>query len=359
MLNIENIVKKYPGQEELVINNLSLEVVKGEFLSLLGPSGCGKTTLLRVIAGLDQSHEGQIFYDGKAIQNLPPQKRPFHIVFQKHALFPHLSVFDNIAYGLRLKKITEDQIRLKVQNILHLVNLNSMESRFPESLSGGQAQRVALARALVNEPKVLLLDEPLSALDEKLRQHMQLELRQLQKKLNITFIFVTHDQEEAFVLSDRVALMNKGKIEQLSSPTQLYENPQSLFVTQFIGKSTQFEISHFEEEEDLWVHFSLGPFRIKAQRQGKAEQNLVTIRPENILINKKNENLNWNYLKGKIINKIFKGRDSEIEIEIAPGVIIWANVAPFELSFQELKINQDVELIFDPRKTLFFKKDSL
>jgi len=227
LLEIVDIDKAVEGQ--IILNKINLSVNEGEFFSLLGSSGCGKTTLLRLIAGLDKPSSGEIRLDNKRIDNLPPQHRPTKMVFQKYALFPHMTAIDNVAFGLRLRKLPEAQVREKSMNALDMFGLKNFAGRKPETLSGGQQQRVAVARALVNEPRVLLLDEPLSALDQKMREHMQTELRALQKRLGLTFIYVTHDQEEAMILSDRIAVMNAGRLEQVSTPRDLFEKPASLF----------------------------------------------------------------------------------------------------------------------------------
>ena len=219
MLEIRSIQKQFGSQTAL--QSIDLVVKKGEFFSLLGPSGCGKSTLLRILAGLDNATAGQILWDGLRIDNLPARERPFNMVFQKYALFPHLTVQENIAFGLKIKKISSAETDLRVKEAMDLVNLHTFKNRMPETLSGGQAQRVALARALVNRPQCLLLDEPLTALDQKLREHMQTELRLLQRRVGLTFIFVTHDQEEAMLLSDRIAVMSEGRLEQVSEPKKL------------------------------------------------------------------------------------------------------------------------------------------
>lgn len=249
MLELLNIGKSFGSQTTL--NGINLFVEEGEFFSLLGPSGCGKTTLLRIIAGLERSTQGQILLDGKRVDELPAQKRPFNMVFQRHALFPHLSVGENIAFGLKLKSMPKDKIEAKVAEVLALVDMAEFRDRKPETLSGGQSQRVAVARALVNEPRVLLLDEPLSALDQKMREHMQKELRALQRKLGLTFICVTHDQEEAMALSDRIGIMNNGNLEQVSSPREIFENPGTIFASQFIEATTCLRGELIEVSQDL------------------------------------------------------------------------------------------------------------
>lgn len=239
MLELLNIGKSFSSQTAL--KGLNLSVREGEFFSLLGPSGCGKTTLLRIIAGLESADEGQILLKGERVDLLPAMKRPFNMVFQRYALFPHMSVEQNVAYGLKLKKVSQDDIQTEVAKALALVDMSSFRERRPETLSGGQAQRVAIARALVNKPKVLLLDEPLSALDQKLREHMQKELRALQRKLGLTFIYVTHDQDEAFALSDRIAIMDHGVLAYVGSPKEIFEVPESHFVSEFVGQRSHLQ----------------------------------------------------------------------------------------------------------------------
>jgi ABC-type spermidine/putrescine transport systems, ATPase components len=249
MLEILNIGKRFSSQ--IALKEINLSLVEGEFFSLLGPSGCGKTTLLRIIAGLETATEGKILLDGQRIDQLPAQARPFNMVFQKYALFPHLTVAENIAYGLKIKKLPADEIADRVADALALVEMTKFRDRKPETLSGGQQQRIAVARALVNQPRVLLLDEPLSALDQKMREHMQKELRALQQKLRLTFICVTHDQEEALTLSDRIGIMNNGELVQVSSPREIYENPESIFASQFIGHTSRFHGELVEISDDL------------------------------------------------------------------------------------------------------------
>ncbi len=249
MLELLNIGKSFSSQTALKAVNLS--IAEGEFFSLLGPSGCGKTTLLRIIAGLESATEGKIILNGERVDHLSAAQRPFNMVFQKYALFPHLTVEENIAYGLKLKKLSKNEIEGRVAEILALVEMAEFRERRPETLSGGQAQRIAIARALVNRPQVLLLDEPLSALDQKLREHMQKELRALQQKLGLTFIYVTHDQEEALALSDRIGIMNKGELVQVNSPREIYENPETIFASQFLGATSLLQGELVEISEDL------------------------------------------------------------------------------------------------------------
>lgn len=227
--------------DHVILHGINLEVRNGEFLTLLGPSGCGKTTLLRLISGFEEPTEGQLFIDGKSVEGLPPHLRHVHTVFQSYALFPHMSVFENVAFGLRCQKLPASEIKSRVEEVLKIVKLEKYTHRKPNQLSGGQQQRVAIARAVVNRPRVLLLDEPLSSLDYRLRKTMQIELKQLQRKLGITFIFVTHDQEEALSMSDRVVVMHEGHIEQIGTPRQVYEDPQNLTVAKFIGEANIFD----------------------------------------------------------------------------------------------------------------------
>lgn len=234
LIKLQNISKSFDGQD--VVNDLNLDIFDGEFVTLLGPSGCGKTTLLRIIGGFEYQDSGKVFIDGREVSDLQPNKREVNTTFQSYALFPHLNVFDNVAFGLKMNKVPKKEIKDRVMAALETVKLSGFASRMPGSLSGGQMQRVAIARAVVLRPKVLLLDEPLSALDYKLRKEMQLELKQIQRKLGITFIFVTHDQEEALSMSDRVVVMNQGLIQQVGTPKEVYENPANLFVAKFVGE---------------------------------------------------------------------------------------------------------------------------
>ncbi|MGV2641122.1 ATP-binding cassette domain-containing protein, partial [Clostridium perfringens] len=235
IIELKGITKSYG--KDTILDNLSLNIKKNEFLTLLGPSGCGKTTTLKIIAGFETADSGQVVFENNIINDIPPYERQLNTVFQKYALFPHMNVYENIAFGLKLKKMPKDVIDQKVKEMLKLVALEGYENRDIEALSGGQQQRVAIARALVNEPKVLLLDEPLGALDMKLRKGMQIELKRIQQKLGITFIFVTHDQEEALTMSDTIVVMNKGEIQQMGSPEDIYNEPANSFVAKFIGES--------------------------------------------------------------------------------------------------------------------------
>lgn len=239
IIELKHITKTFEDGFHAV-EDFNLEVKRGEFVTFLGPSGCGKTTTLRMIAGFDIPTEGEILLNGKPITDLPPHKRPINTVFQRYALFPHMNIFDNIAFGLKQKKVSKDVIKKKVKKVLELVDLEGFENRRVSTLSGGQQQRVAIARAVVNEPEILLLDEPLGALDLKMRKEMQLELKAMHKELGITFIYVTHDQEEALTMSDKIVVMSEGKTQQIGTPEDIYNEPKNAFVADFIGDSNIF-----------------------------------------------------------------------------------------------------------------------
>lgn len=305
MIDLKNISKNFGGDD--VLNNINLYIRENEFLTLLGPSGCGKTTTLRIIAGFESPSEGTVVFKGKDITRMPPFERPVNTVFQKYALFPHLDVFGNIAFGLKIKKLQKDDIVKKVTEGLRLVNLSGFEKRDIDSLSGGQQQRVAIARALVNEPKVLLLDEPLGALDLKLRKEMQIELKNIQKRVGITFIYVTHDQEEALTMSDTIVVMDKGIIQQIGTPVDIYNEPKNAFVANFIGESNIVEgIMH----EDFLVEFCDAKFECVDQGFAKMEPVEVVVRPEDIVMVPENEG----NLKGIVKEVTFKGVHYEMEV---------------------------------------------
>ncbi len=279
IVELENVNKIYGTNH--VVKDLNLTVEEGEFLTLLGSSGCGKTTTLRMIAGFEEPTEGSIKVEGESIEEKEPFERDVNTVFQSYALFPHKTIFDNIAYGLKMKKVPKDEIKERVKEIMKLVQLEGFEKRYPSQLSGGQKQRVAIARALINKPKVLLLDEPLGALDLKLRKQMQLELKRLQKKLNITFIYVTHDQEEALTMSDRIAIMHDGILDQLGTPTEIYESPATKFVATFIGETNIFDgMVSLVNEDDVQVTIENGFISGKAEGFRFGEYITVSVRPE-------------------------------------------------------------------------------
>lgn len=306
IIELKEISKTYG--DNTVLNNLSLNIKKNEFLTLLGPSGCGKTTTLKIIAGFENADEGLVLFGDNNITSLPPYKRKLNTVFQKYALFPHMNIYENIAFGLKIKKLPKAEIDKKVKNMLKLVALEGFEKRSVESLSGGQQQRVAIARALVNEPEVLLLDEPLGALDLKLRKEMQIELKKIQQRLGITFIFVTHDQEEALSMSDTIVVMNKGVIQQMGTPEDIYNEPANAFVADFIGESNILDGIMID---DYKVEFSNVIFECVDKGFNKNEKIDVVIRPEDIEITTVEKGM----LSGKVTSVTFKGVHYEIEVE--------------------------------------------
>ena len=306
IIELKNISKQY--EDNTVLDNLSLNIRKNEFVTLLGPSGCGKTTTLKIIAGFETADSGSIMFKNKDISDIPPYKRQLNTVFQKYALFPHMNVYENIAFGLKIKKLSKDEIDKKVKEMLRMVSLSGFEKRSIESLSGGQQQRVAIARALVNEPEVLLLDEPLGALDLKLRKEMQLELKKIQQELGITFIFVTHDQEEALTMSDTIVVMNKGLIQQKGTPEDIYNEPANAFVADFIGESN---ILDGVMVEDFKVIFADREFECVDKGFEPNEEIDVVIRPEDFKIVKAEEGM----LKGTVKSVIFKGVHYEMVVE--------------------------------------------
>lgn len=307
IIDLKNITKVYDG-DTLVLDNINLYIRKNEFSTLLGPSGCGKTTTLRIIGGFEYPTKGEIFFEGKRINDLPPYKRQINTVFQKYALFPHMNIFENIAFGLRIKKMSEKEIKLKVEEMLQLVGLKGFEKRSVDSLSGGQQQRIAIARALVNEPEVLLLDEPLGALDLKLRKEMQIELKKMQQRVGITFVYVTHDQEEALTMSDTIAVMNRGKIQQIGTPEDIYNEPKTAFIANFIGESN---IVEGIMERDYVVQFAGQTFQCVDKRFEDSSEVDVVVRPEDIEITTPEKGM----LKGRVIATTFKGVHYEMIVE--------------------------------------------
>ncbi|MBR2722415.1 MAG: ABC transporter ATP-binding protein [Clostridia bacterium] len=308
LIQLKGISKAYDG--EVVLDNISLEIHDKEFITLLGPSGCGKTTTLRIIGGFETPDEGDVFFDGERINDLPPYRRQVNTVFQRYALFPHLNVFDNIAFGLRIQKRKGEEIRERVKEMLALVNLRGFERRRVSTLSGGQQQRVAIARALINQPKVLLLDEPLAALDLKLRKDMQNELKNIQQKTGITFIYVTHDQEEALSMSNTVVVMAHGRIQQIGTPTDIYNEPVNAFVADFIGESN---IVDGVMLADRRVRLAGHTFDCVDGGFGKNEAVDVVIRPEDVDVVK----VDAGQLCGTVTGVTFKGVHYEIIVDVA------------------------------------------
>lgn len=299
-------VNKHYGSNHIV-KDLDLDIYKGEFLTLLGPSGCGKTTTLRMLAGFENPSSGEIYLNGKEIVNVQPFKRDVNTVFQNYALFPHMTVRENIGYGLKMKKVHKSEITERVNQALKMVQMESFADRKPRQLSGGQQQRVAIGRAIVNNPTVLLLDEPLGALDLKLRKQMQFELKHLQQKLGITFIYVTHDQEEALIMSDRVAVMNQGRIEQIDSPKVIYNHPKTRFVADFIGETNLLEgVIAGSGEKETVVQIENQPFSFGEWKEGKVGEKIyLSARPEQITLHK--EKPEDPCLSGTVTESIFAG----------------------------------------------------
>lgn len=314
LIQLKGVVKRF--DDETILKSLDLSIKDGEFVTLLGPSGCGKTTTLRIIAGFETPDEGEVLFAGKNIINIPPNKRNINTVFQRYALFPHLNVKENIAFGLKLRKTPQKEIDRKVAEMLELVNLKGFEQRSVTSLSGGQQQRVAIARAVVNEPKVLLLDEPLGALDLKLRKEMQVELKKLHERLDMTFIYVTHDQEEALTMSDTVVVMRSGEILQKGTPIGIYNEPANAFVADFIGESN---IIPGVMKQDKVIEFLGTVYDCVDTGFAKNESVDVVIRPEDVVLLEEGETSiqqHDNLLKGRVLSCLFKGVHYEMLIEV-------------------------------------------
>lgn len=347
LIDIKHVSKSF--DDNLVLDDLNLYIRENEFLTLLGPSGCGKTTLLRILGGFEKPDQGQILFEGQDITNLAPNKRQLNTVFQKYALFTHMTIAENIAFGLKIKKKTKSYIQDKIRYALKLVNLDGFENRYPDSLSGGQQQRIAIARAIVNEPKVLLLDEPLGALDLKLRQDMQYELIRLKNELGITFIYVTHDQEEALTMSDTIVVMNQGYIQQIGTPEDIYNEPQNAFVADFIGESN---ILPAIMVRDKLVQILGTNFSCVDTGFGKNEPVDAVIRPEDIDLVKPEEGT----IEGVVTHLIFKGVHYEMEVtahnfewlvhstDMFPvGTKVGIHVDPFDIQIMKKPESEDEE----------------
>ena len=337
-------VSKWFGDKQ-VLDDVNLSIRKGEFVTILGPSGCGKTTLLRILSGFETASEGEILLEGADITQTPPHQRPMNTVFQRYALFPHLNVYDNIAFGLKLKKTKANIIENKVRRALKMVGMTDYEHRDVNSLSGGQQQRVAIARAIVNQPTVLLLDEPLAALDLKMRKDMQMELKEMHKTLGITFIYVTHDQEEALTLSDTIVVMSEGVIQQIGTPTDIYNEPENCFVADFIGESN---ILNGTMVEDRLVRFMDTEFKCVDEGFGNNVPVDVVIRPEDIYIMAPTESA---MLHGRVSSCIFKGVHYEMTVQLPNG---------YELMVQDYNAfepESEVSLIIKPSDIHVMKKE--
>ena len=346
-------VEKWFGENH-VVKNMNLEIQEGEFLTLLGPSGCGKTTTLRMIAGFEDASSGTIEVQGVRVEEMEPFQRDVNTVFQNYSLFPHMTVFENVAYGPSIKKVPKEQIKKSVSEMLELVQMSGYESRKPDELSCGQKQRVAIARALINQPRVLLLDEPLGALDMKLRRQMQIELKRLQKKLGITFVYVTHDQEEAMTMSDRIAVMSDGLILQIDNPVEIYEKPKSRFVADFIGESNIFK-GKIKTMEDGILHAECkqGDCLLYGEGFEAEEEIYISVRPEYLMLSKeKQEGFS---LKAKIIDYVFMGTLVKAILLTEDGKEI--KYSRFEKN-QSLDIGDEVYLYWDYDKGVAIKKTS-
>ncbi|MCR4909687.1 MAG: ABC transporter ATP-binding protein [Bacteroidales bacterium] len=343
IINIEHLSKSFGDKK--VLEDINLYIKKGEFITFLGPSGCGKTTLLRMIAGFLNPDEGRITMDGKDLLGVPPHKRPLNTVFQRYALFPHLDVYDNIAFGLKLAKVPQDEIDSRVRKILKLVAMSDYEDRDVTTLSGGQQQRIAIARALVNRPKVLLLDEPLSALDLKMRKDMQIELKEMHQKLGITFIYVTHDQEEALTLSDTIVVMNEGKIQQIGTPADIYNEPVNSFVADFIGESNILNATMICDKE---VNFIGHDFKCVDTGFGENNPVDVVIRPEDIYFT---ESENKCQFTATVKSCVFKGVHYEMYVDTDKG---------YELMIQDYdayEVGEKVMLYIKPQDIQVMRKE--
>ncbi|AGF56657.1 spermidine/putrescine transport system ATP-binding protein [Clostridium saccharoperbutylacetonicum] len=352
IVKIDNVNKQYG--ENHVVKDLILDIKKGEFLTMLGPSGCGKTTTLRMIAGFETPTSGNIYIEGEEIQNTEPYAREVNTVFQNYALFPHMTIYDNLAFGLTVKKVNKAEIKKRVTEILELVQLVGFENRKPDQLSGGQKQRVAIGRALINNPKVLLLDEPLGALDLKLRKQMQFELKRLQKKLGITFIYVTHDQEEALTMSDRIAIMYGGNLEQIGTPKEIYETPKSKFVADFIGESNIFYgVANKINNDVLDVKLENGSVLAVDSQISDNEIIYVLVRPENIKLSK--EPVEGFSLFGKVKEHIYIGNVNKTIILLPTGMEVKMNTTP---KVELLPVGSEICVYWEKEDAVVIKSQS-
>ena len=356
-VRIDGVTKTFGGFT--AVDNVSLDIQKGELFSLLGGSGCGKTTLLRMLAGFESPTSGRVFIDGQDMTALPPYQRPVNMMFQSYALFPHMSVEQNVGYGLKHEPLTPQQRKDRVRDMLDLVKLSELAGRKPHQLSGGQRQRVALARALAKQPKLLLLDEPLGALDKKLREHTQFELMNIQYRTGITFIVVTHDQEEAMTLSNRIAVMDKGVIRQVGSPTDIYEFPANRFVADFIGSINQFEGEVLEARDGIITVSAAatgGTVAVASDRSiAKDATVTVAVRPEKIVISRDAPASGINALRGTVTDLGYFGKDSLYRVRLPSGMLVLVNsvnARRFGESGRVAQWEDEVWLSFDPSSAI-------
>lgn len=326
MVKLTNIVKSFDDGSVESLKGISLDIREGEFLTILGPSGCGKTTTLRIVAGFEQANGGSVLIDNEEVSSKAPYERNVNTVFQSYALFPHMNIFDNIAFGLNLKKLPKEEIKSRVKKMLKTVQMEGYENRMPDQLSGGQKQRVAIARAIINNPKVLLLDEPLGALDLKLRKQMQVELKHLQQKLGITFVYVTHDQEEALTMSDRICVMNKGQIEQLGTPDEIYERPKTKFVADFIGETNLFEgiVVNIENEQAIVELDDNQQVCIHDDGLLNGEAVCFAVRPERLKL-KASPDSGDSWIRAKLKERIYIGSSLKTVLTLSTGKSITIN----------------------------------
>ena len=353
IIRIAEVTKRF-GASVTAVDNVSLEIQEGEFFALLGPSGCGKTTLLRMIAGLEIPTEGAILIDGQDMSAVPPNRRPINMVFQSYAVFPHMTVADNVGYGLKVTGVPKAETAERAEEALQLVQLGGLGARKPDQLSGGQRQRVALARALVKRPKVLLLDEPLSALDAKLREHMQLELVRLQNAVGITFVIVTHDQNEALSMANRIAVMEGGRVRQLATPTELYEDPNCRFVADFIGKMNLFEgaVKGLQGDRLLVEVSGVGQVAIAAQGPNSGEVG-VAVRPEKLRILREQPGSDLVGLRGRVTEVAYYGDTSFVYLQDDLGRTIFANVQNNSRQIQsKVEIGEELWCAWQPDDSL-------
>lgn len=359
-VEVKNLSKKF--KEFKAVDNISFSVERGSFFSILGPSGCGKTTILRMISGFEKPDQGEIFIGNELVNNLPPNKRRTNLVFQHLALFPLKTIFNNIAFGLKRRKMPGAEIRRRVTDMLERVDLQGFEGKYIHQLSGGQKQRVAIARCLVLEPTVLLLDEPLGALDLKLREHMKLELKRLQSRVGTTFIYITHDQGEAMTMSDQVAVMLRGRIEQIGTPEELYNAPATPFVAAFVGDANRF-IGRVLATSDGYVTISKGSLKVKGVPQpelGDKSEALCFIRPQNILLRSIDEPVPKNYqaLPGSISEVIFEGHTRSYIVDLAEDFQLKV-VIPQATRRKSFSVADQVQTAWNPNDTLCFSTDAL